>query len=126
MQGRMTVYVSICTFYAYVNQCSMLCIMFYSQELSSDVMERKKRMTIAKLLLLIVIHIATNTFVILCLVAGTVAIFFSVRVVSYLCRNRYIYIFIVSVAVNQSEMDNIFYASTHIQIPYCAENILAV
>ena len=86
----------------------MLCIIFYSQELSSDVMERKRSMTIPKLLLLIVIRIATNTFVFLCLVAGAAAIYFSVRVVSYVCRNRYI--FLVSVAVNQSEMEDIFYA----------------
>ena len=76
--------------------------MFYSQELSSDVMERKKRMTIAKLLLLIVIHIATNTFVILCLVAGTVAIFFSVRVVSYVCMQEQVYIYIYCVCGSQS------------------------
>ena len=92
MQGRMSVYVSTSTFYAfyamyffhaYINQCSMLCIIFYAQELSSDVMERKKNMTIAKHLLLIVIRIATNTFVFLCLVAGGVAIFYSVQVVRY-------------------------------------------
>ena len=55
------------------------------QELSSDVKERSIRMTKSRLLLLVSIRIVTNTFVLVCLVAGGAAIFYSVQVVSYVC-----------------------------------------
>ena len=55
------------------------------QELSSDVKERSIRMTKCRLLLFVLIQIVTNTFVLVCLVVGGVAIFYSVQVVSYVC-----------------------------------------
>ena len=67
------------------------------QELSSDVMERSISTTVCKTLLVVMIRIVTNTFVFLCLIAGGVAIFYSVQVVSYNRNMCMLYTF-----VNQS------------------------
>ena len=55
------------------------------QELATDVMERSNSMSKCKILMVVMIRIATNAFVFVCLIAGGAAIFYSVQVVSYSC-----------------------------------------